>query len=116
MATYVQQIKNLRTYEKTTIYVDYHHVFIHDETLASTIQSHFYRYGCYGLCLLTLERRMEPYMKKAVQNLVKKYDLQYLTLKSGSYAGEDANMREFWVSFYNFNPRKRCVLQAIELR
>jgi DNA replication licensing factor MCM6 len=50
---------------------------------------------------------MEPYLKKAVQNMVRKYDPQYLKITSGRFAGEEGTVREFWVSWYNLPLNKR---------
>lgn len=84
---YVEQIKELQDNERTTLFVDLQHVFENNSMLAEIIQSQYYR--------------MEPYLKKAVQNLVRKYSPDYIHIRTGKFAGEEGVMREFWVSWYN---------------
>ena len=44
---------------------------------------------------------MEPYLKKAVQNVVRRADPDYLLVKTGGAAIGNSSAREFWVSWYN---------------
>ncbi|KAJ3220356.1 MCM DNA helicase complex subunit mcm6 [Dinochytrium kinnereticum] len=86
---YVEQIKNLPEVPSTTVFVDYAHVFNFDEVLATLIQTQFYR--------------IDPYLRKAVQNLVRTHKPAYLRLSSGAQFEETGGMREFTVSWYNLN-------------
>ncbi|KAJ1551383.1 MCM DNA helicase complex subunit mcm6, partial [Nowakowskiella sp. JEL0078] len=93
---YIRHIQNLRDQEKTTLYVDYDDLFSYDETLAKTISEKYYR--------------MEPYLKKAIQNVVRDVDEQYLRINlnlADNEASSIGNMREFWVSFYGIGLTRR---------
>jgi DNA replication licensing factor MCM6 len=89
---YIEQVKLLPRTNSTTIYIDYCHLEMHNEILAQAIQLHYYR--------------MEPYIHKAIQNLVKQYEPQYLNLTVGS-GEQDGNMREFSVAWYGLASIKR---------
>ncbi|KAJ3092233.1 MCM DNA helicase complex subunit mcm6 [Quaeritorhiza haematococci] len=85
---YLQQISNLRRFEKTTVYIDFGHLYAFDGDLAKLAKSNYFR--------------LEPYMKRAVQNLVLKYDPEYVQLHTRTNAvAKDSVHREFWISFYN---------------
>jgi hypothetical protein len=50
-------------------------------------------------CILNLpNNRMEPYLRKAIQNTVRAYAPDYVQIKTGGQ-GADA-VREFWISWY----------------
>lgn len=82
---YRNQIENFRAADLDTIFIDFSHLFLFDETLASTVQSQFYR--------------MDPYLRKAVQNVVTEIDPEYLDLRVGSF-GDSSITRSFWISWY----------------
>jgi hypothetical protein len=42
---------------------------------------------------------MEPYLRKAIQSLVREHDPAYLTIDSGKHATEGES-REFWIGWY----------------
>ncbi|KAI9091287.1 MCM2/3/5 family-domain-containing protein [Phlyctochytrium arcticum] len=90
---YVQQVKYLSKAELTTVYVDFEHIIQIDEMLARTIQNQYYR--------------MEPYLHKAVQNVVRQHDPEYLKVKVGNYALENGSLREFWIGWYGVPAVKR---------
>ncbi|KAI8819893.1 MCM2/3/5 family-domain-containing protein [Fimicolochytrium jonesii] len=83
---YIEQIKYLSKAAITTVYVDFANVVVMNEPLAQTIQNEFYR--------------MEPYLRKAVQNVVRKYDPEYLNIKVGDFATDAGVVREFWIGWY----------------
>ncbi|KNC96457.1 MCM DNA helicase complex subunit MCM6 [Spizellomyces punctatus DAOM BR117] len=90
---YINQIKYLRKNDITTVYVDFAHVSQTDEMLARTILSQFYR--------------MEPYLRKAVQNMVREHDPEYLNIKVGNHVVDNNLVREFWIGWYGLaNVRK----------
>ncbi|KAJ3050447.1 MCM DNA helicase complex subunit mcm6 [Rhizophlyctis rosea] len=89
---YITQVKSLRQHERTTVYVDYDHVYAWDQTLALTIMVQFYR--------------MEPYLRKAVQNVVQQHDSEYLYIKS-TEAVQEGITREFWISWYGLQNIRR---------
>ncbi|TPX59094.1 hypothetical protein PhCBS80983_g02737 [Powellomyces hirtus] len=95
---YIDQIKHLSKAEITTVYVDYAHLSATDDMLASAISSQFYR--------------MEPYLRKAVQNVVRKYDEEYLQIKVGNHVIESGVAREFWIGWYGMP----AVLRLRELK
>ncbi|TPX35566.1 hypothetical protein SmJEL517_g02085 [Synchytrium microbalum] len=91
---YVEQIKGLRASESTTIYVDYEKLVQCDDTVAKAIMQQYYR--------------LDPYLRKAVQNLVRSHDPEYLRVGAGpSAATESGTLREFWVSFYGIPATRR---------
>lgn len=61
---YIAQIHGLAQFQLSTLYVDFTHLMSHGEgVLAGAIQGDFYRYN--------------PYMLKALHNLIAKYEPQY---------------------------------------
>ncbi|KAI8907184.1 MCM2/3/5 family-domain-containing protein [Gorgonomyces haynaldii] len=78
---YLEQIKVLSSHQKTTVYVDYVHLLSFNETLAQAISEQYFR--------------MEPYLRKALQTLIRQYDSDYL-FEHGSQGEE----REFWLGWY----------------
>lgn len=44
---------------------------------------------------------MDPYLRKLLQNLVRRYDTSYINAKVGNIIVEKDNLREFWISWYN---------------
>eukprot|EP00842_Homolaphlyctis_polyrhiza_P006142 jgi/Hompol1/6529/HPOL_003647-RA len=98
---YVEQIRHLGQYQATTIYVDFSHVDAYNQMLAQTIAVQYYR--------------MEPYLRKAVQNLVAKYDADYLHIKTGGHSLGNGQMREFWIGWYGMPQVKRLREVRMEL-
>ncbi|KAJ3120180.1 MCM DNA helicase complex subunit mcm6, partial [Nowakowskiella sp. JEL0407] len=92
---YILQMQNFRQQEISTLYVDFEDLFNHDEILARTISEHF--------------NRMEPFLKKALQNVVRDIDAEYLRINPSLTETESSssNSREFWVSFYGVGVRRR---------
>lgn len=76
---YVEQARAMRTAEKTTLFVDFGHIEAHDWDLADVIQTEYLR--------------IENYLRKAVQALVRKYDEPYLQT-------EEHCDKEFWIAFF----------------
>ena len=83
---YVHQIQSLPEYDKTTIYVDFNHVWKFDEDLGQVISNQYYR--------------MEPYLRKAVQNAVRIHAPEYVFIKTGGQSIGSDSIREFWISWY----------------
>ncbi|KAI9362463.1 MCM2/3/5 family-domain-containing protein [Zopfochytrium polystomum] len=84
---YLNQIKSFPSHQSTTLFVDYEHAIQYHNPMAEAIREDYYRY--------------DVYLKKAVQNLVRKYVPSYLNIRS-SMDEESGVIREFWVSWYNF--------------
>ncbi|KAI8928036.1 MCM2/3/5 family-domain-containing protein [Entophlyctis helioformis] len=82
---YLKQVKNLRPHDINTVYVDFAHLYSFNEVLALAIQQHFYR--------------MEPYLRKAVQNVVREVDPDYLKYSAGGFSHDEGHVREFWISW-----------------
>ena len=78
---YVSQLQHMKDSEKTTLYVQWGHLVDYDLELAQFIQDnhHF----------------LEPYLRKALQNLVRTHIESYLVSEG------DQSEKEFWVAFYN---------------
>lgn len=75
MAFYVEQIKSMREYEITTLYVDFTHLMEREETLAGAIRAQYYRFL--------------PYLRRAVAALVRKLDPTYLYVQTNAYNSSD---------------------------
>lgn len=78
---YVTQLHQMKDAEKTTLYVNWEHLLDYDLELAQFIADHHHR--------------VEPYLKKGLQNLVRKH------IESYSKNEGDQSEKEFWVGFYN---------------
>ena len=92
---YIDQIKLLPTTNSDTIYIDFAHLEAHNEILAQAIQLHYYR--------------MEPYLQKAIQNLVRVHEPQYLQIS----VGNEHSFRRFSVAWYGLPSIKRFVIAAL---
>ncbi|KAJ9096354.1 hypothetical protein QFC21_005175 [Naganishia friedmannii] len=97
---YVEQIKAMKDFDLTTLYVDFSHVLEREEVLARAIRAQYYRFL--------------PYLRRAVQALVRKYAPTYLYIGTvgggtatnstgGSNASSTSSLttREFNIAFYN---------------
>lgn len=97
---YVEQIKAMKDFDLTTLYVDFSHVLEREEVLARAIRAQYYRFL--------------PYLRRAVQALVRKYAPTYLYIGTvgggtatnstgGSNASSSSSLttREFNIAFYN---------------
>ncbi|KAK4522309.1 hypothetical protein GAYE_HPESCF16G0189 [Galdieria yellowstonensis] len=78
---YYRQLEELRQNERTTLYVDYMHIVQFDETLASAIESNYYRF--------------EPYLRSSATEFGKKHFAEYMKTEQGQ-------TKQLWVSIYNF--------------
>ncbi|KAJ3289056.1 MCM DNA helicase complex subunit mcm6 [Borealophlyctis nickersoniae] len=96
---YVDQLKSLRQNGCTTVFVDFRHVEDYDSTLASTIMEWYYR--------------MEPYLRKAVQNAVREHDPDYACVKGRG--GPDEIVREFYVAWFGLQSVNRLRSLKTEL-
>jgi DNA replication licensing factor MCM6 len=83
----------LRQHLKTTVYIDYNHLLQANQVLAAAISSQYFR--------------MEHYLRKAIQNLVKEYDPLYLKVESGGHTLDASENREFWIGWYGLPNVKR---------
>jgi DNA replication licensing factor MCM6 len=88
----------MREFETTTLYVDYTHLLEREEVLARAIQGQYYRFL--------------PYLRRALQSLVAKYEETYVyysttsdtTNPASGRTGASASSihaREFHIAFYN---------------
>ncbi|PWN50419.1 putative MCM6-involved in replication [Violaceomyces palustris] len=86
---YVDQIKALRDYGRTTLFVDFSHVLRFDEVVARAISEQYLRFL--------------PYLRRALLGLVSLYTPGYLYLNAhvASTASSGLVPRDFSVSFYN---------------
>ncbi|WVR05379.1 hypothetical protein IAU60_002393 [Kwoniella sp. DSM 27419] len=88
---YIEQIKAMKEFELTTLYVDFGHLLEREEVLARAVQSQYYRFL--------------PYLRRALQALVRKYEPTYL-YTSTSFSASNASSsslttRDFNIAFYN---------------
>lgn len=93
---YIEQIKAMKEFELTTLYVDFGHLLEREEVLARAIQSQYYRFL--------------PYLRRALQSLIRKYEPTYLYTSTtystapsstGSSSSSSLQTREFGIAFYN---------------
>jgi DNA replication licensing factor MCM6 len=101
---YLRQIMEMKATEKTTLIVDFSHFFQWNDRMATIVQEHFVR--------------LEPFLRRSIQDIVKKFATSYLFKSNGtnftvapsnmgSTMDVDGNqlasgaMRDFWISFYN---------------
>jgi DNA replication licensing factor MCM6 len=68
--TYIEQIKSLSRHGTSTLYIDWSQLEENNDILALAISTQYYR--------------MEAFLRKAIQNLVREYDPQYLQLTQDS--------------------------------
>lgn len=87
--TYIKQIHGMKEFDLTTLYVDYSHLLEREEILANAITQQYYRFL--------------PYLKLALQNLVRKYERDYLYTNAHTSSTKDSGLmtREFNIAFYN---------------
>ena len=117
---YVEQIKAMKDYELTTLYVDMLHLLEREEVLARAIRSQYYRLVKVGFEVLptpfpndSVTASFLPYLRRAIQALVRRYAPTYLyistsanaTATSRSAPGSSSNpalvTRDFNIAFYN---------------
>ncbi|WVO14065.1 hypothetical protein L204_101692 [Cryptococcus depauperatus] len=89
---YVEQIHLMKEDERTTLFVDFSHLLEREEVLARAIQSQYYRFL--------------PYLRRAVQALVRRYEPTWLYISTSVNTNESIptsslTTREFNVAFYN---------------
>ncbi|EIW70041.1 hypothetical protein TREMEDRAFT_29695 [Tremella mesenterica DSM 1558] len=89
---YVEQIKAMKEFELTTLYVDFGHLLEREEVLARAIQSQYYRFL--------------PYLRRALQSLIRRYEPTYLYTSTSfsttqSTSSSSLQTREFNIAFYN---------------
>lgn len=86
---YVDQIHLMKQYGITTLYVDYSHLLDRDETLAHAISAQYYRFL--------------PFLRRALQNLVRIYEPDYLYLNSTSSLTPSSGLltRDFHIAFHH---------------
>ncbi|GAA5959122.1 hypothetical protein JCM3765_006348 [Sporobolomyces pararoseus] len=86
---YQEQIKAMAEFQLTTLYVDYQHLLDSHDLLAKAVTQQYYRFL--------------PYMRRSLQNLVKKYAPEYLYSNSHvtSTAASGLAVRQFNLAFYN---------------
>ncbi|KAJ3338088.1 MCM DNA helicase complex subunit mcm6, partial [Kappamyces sp. JEL0680] len=90
---YIEQIKYLSKTGLCSIYVDWSHLEDFNDILAVAVATQYYR--------------MEPFLRKAVQNLVREHDPQYLNVASTPEAEREENLREFSVAWYGLDAPQR---------
>lgn len=59
---------------------------------------------------------MEPYLRKAIQSLVREHDPAYLTVDSGKHGVSEGESREFWIGWYGMPIVKKYTLFYSRLR
>ncbi|KAJ3339717.1 MCM DNA helicase complex subunit mcm6 [Gonapodya sp. JEL0774] len=101
---YINQIIVMSKTNKDTVFVDYDHLTDGLQESAYVIQDQYYR--------------LEPYLRQAIRNLVRKHAPDYLYVSrtapnaNGGSQGqggpdETTTVRDFWISFYNLPVIKR---------
>ncbi|BGP13323.1 hypothetical protein JCM10213_001490 [Rhodosporidiobolus nylandii] len=86
---YIEQVKGMAEFKLATLYVDYQHLLDSHDLLARAITQQYYRFL--------------PYLRRSLQNLVKKHAPDYLYTNShvASTAAAGLSVRQFSIAFYN---------------
>lgn len=86
---YINQVHAMKDFELTTLYVDFSHLMEREQVLAKAIADQYYRFL--------------PYLRLAIQELVKKYERDYLYTNAhlSSSVSSGLQTREFSIAFYN---------------
>ncbi|KDQ15120.1 hypothetical protein BOTBODRAFT_109338 [Botryobasidium botryosum FD-172 SS1] len=86
---YIEQIHTMRHYDLVTLYVDFGHLLERDEVLARAISDQYYRFL--------------PFLRRALQNLVRLYEPQYLYINATSSQTPSSGLitRDFNIAFYH---------------
>ncbi|GAA5862576.1 hypothetical protein JCM8547_002112 [Rhodosporidiobolus lusitaniae] len=86
---YIEQVKGMAEFKLATLYVDYQHLLDSHDLLARAITQQYYRFL--------------PYLRRSLQNLVKKHAPDYLYTNShvASTAAAGLSVRQFNIAFYN---------------
>jgi len=86
---YVELIKALKEFELTTLYLDFSHLLSTEVVLAKAISEQYYRFL--------------PYLKQALQSLVKKYIPAYLHINTHTNSTVSSGLisRQFNLAIYN---------------
>ncbi|KAJ3262196.1 MCM DNA helicase complex subunit mcm6 [Chytriomyces hyalinus] len=93
-AYYVQQVLSMRANATATLFVDLQHLRDANQVLCELVQSQYYR--------------MDPYLRKAVQDIVREHAPDYLREARGSAFSDDAGaMRDFAIAWYNLEGFRR---------
>lgn len=79
----------MREHNLVTLYVDYGHLLLKEDVLANAIQSKYYRFM--------------PYLRRAVHNLVKKYEPEFAYANPLAARTDSATqqMKDFSIAFYH---------------
>ncbi|KAJ8655484.1 hypothetical protein O0I10_008770 [Lichtheimia ornata] len=85
---YMYQLENLQTLDMTTVFVDFAHIENTDSSMAAALLQQYYRFM--------------PYIRRAVQNVVKRRFPEYAYVNTNSTEQNVAGavLREFSVAFY----------------
>ncbi|KAG0142065.1 hypothetical protein CROQUDRAFT_725310 [Cronartium quercuum f. sp. fusiforme G11] len=86
---YVKQVKAMMQLRTTTLYIDYSHILTKDISLATAISEQYYRFL--------------PFLKQALQSLVKKYEPDYLYVNNQTHSPVSAGLipRQFHLALSN---------------
>lgn len=88
---YIDQIKAMKEYELTTLYVDFGHLLEREEVLARAVRDQYYRFL--------------PYLKRSIQSLIRKHSPTYLYLSTSfsttTSSSSSLITRDFNLAFYN---------------
>jgi len=90
---YKQQLLLMRQEGTSTLYVDYGHLFRHNDVLAGAITASFYRF--------------EPFLRAGLQAFVSRHAPGYLKLPNSNQP------RDFWVSIFGMGLVHRYILRII---
>lgn len=88
---YIAQIHGMKTYELSTLYVDYQHLSSNNSVLAQALIEHYYR--------------LLPFLNRGLQNIIAKYEPEYYRKHRQALGDSAANSQStekvFAIAFYN---------------
>nr|KAJ3422233.1 MCM DNA helicase complex subunit mcm6 [Polyrhizophydium stewartii] len=90
---YLEQIRAFEESDTTTVFIDHAHLLEHNEMLGQIVFEQYYR--------------MEPYLRKAVQNLAREVAPSSLGVAQGANVADETRLKEFWIAWFNVPLRKK---------
>jgi len=108
---YIQRDEDMVRSQKNTLLVDFRHVLEYDQTLAEAIEVRYFRYGTKRLLALLLDNllvRYEPYLRRAIQQVVAKHHPDYIALNSANDRDKALKGKEFFLSVYGVAGLLKC--------
>ncbi|KAJ3353646.1 MCM DNA helicase complex subunit mcm6 [Entophlyctis luteolus] len=97
---YIEQVKAMKTQGTVTLFVDLKHLRDTNQVLCALIEAQYYR--------------MDPYLRKAVQNVVRIHAPDYVRESRGAVFTDDIGvLRTFSIAWYNLDGFLKSVMDQV---